>query len=312
VDFNDHFEKGYEYYCKMQYDKAISEYSQAISLNPKDASAYCNRGNAYFKKKKYTKAILDYTRSINLNQNEANVIYTGNRGLAYYNMRKYKLAIVDLEAALKLDPSNTKFKNVLLKAENKQKNHLKNIGLFFISNKIVFISTLLSIFSFCYFFIEGYTPDITKLELDHSYTTSDGAILFVPSVFKVKKFDRQSVSWKSEYSADGFSVILPPGEHSFMLFYHETRWAVDDTLTELVSDVITLENVDLMPGKYYRLEYSYNEKLNCSILESDVFGYEKSGFHPKFFYLIVSVVSLGVVILFFFLFLKGLIKVPEY
>ncbi|PIV63894.1 MAG: hypothetical protein COS11_05020, partial [bacterium (Candidatus Ratteibacteria) CG01_land_8_20_14_3_00_40_19] len=47
---------GLAYYYKGEYDKAISEYTRAIKINPDYALAYNNRGNAYYYKKEYDKA----------------------------------------------------------------------------------------------------------------------------------------------------------------------------------------------------------------------------------------------------------------
>jgi Flp pilus assembly protein TadD len=35
------------------HDKAISDYTKAIQLNPKDPDTYCNRGVSYYRKNDY-------------------------------------------------------------------------------------------------------------------------------------------------------------------------------------------------------------------------------------------------------------------
>jgi tetratricopeptide (TPR) repeat protein len=57
---------------KGQYDKAISDYNEAIELNPKHADIYYSRGLVYNKKGQYDKAISDYTKAIQLNPKNAN------------------------------------------------------------------------------------------------------------------------------------------------------------------------------------------------------------------------------------------------
>ena len=42
-----YYNQGLAYFNKGQYDKAISDTSKAIEINPRDADAYNNRGNAY-------------------------------------------------------------------------------------------------------------------------------------------------------------------------------------------------------------------------------------------------------------------------
>ena len=52
--------RGSAYDDKGQYDRAIADYGEAITLNPNDAIAYNNRGVAYRKKGQYDRAIADY------------------------------------------------------------------------------------------------------------------------------------------------------------------------------------------------------------------------------------------------------------
>ncbi|MDR2904932.1 MAG: tetratricopeptide repeat protein [Helicobacteraceae bacterium] len=56
-------------------------YTQAIELDPKDASAYKKRGSAYYELKNYDQAIKDYTKAIELNT-KYHEAYNG-RGNAY-------------------------------------------------------------------------------------------------------------------------------------------------------------------------------------------------------------------------------------
>ena len=70
---------------KSQYDKAISDYTKAIEINPRFAEAYYNRGLAYGKKGQYDKAISDYTKAIEINPRFAEAY--NNRGDAYGRKR---------------------------------------------------------------------------------------------------------------------------------------------------------------------------------------------------------------------------------
>jgi tetratricopeptide (TPR) repeat protein len=47
LDAKSYNNRGIAYQKKRQYDKAISDYSKAIEINPRYADAYNNRGNAY-------------------------------------------------------------------------------------------------------------------------------------------------------------------------------------------------------------------------------------------------------------------------
>jgi tetratricopeptide (TPR) repeat protein len=68
---------------KGNYDRAISDYTEAIRLKPNYAKAYYNRGNAYREKGDYDRAISDYNEAIRLNPKDANAYHS--RGVAYYH-----------------------------------------------------------------------------------------------------------------------------------------------------------------------------------------------------------------------------------
>ena len=48
------------------YDQAISDYSKALEINPKDTAAYNNRGMAYYRKGEYDKAWEDVHKAQSL------------------------------------------------------------------------------------------------------------------------------------------------------------------------------------------------------------------------------------------------------
>ena len=56
--------RGDKFYNQGNYEAAISEYNEAIHLNPNDARAYYNRGTAKSKLGKHFDAISDYDRAI--------------------------------------------------------------------------------------------------------------------------------------------------------------------------------------------------------------------------------------------------------
>lgn len=84
-----------------KYQEAIKDFSEAIRLNPKLASAYNNRGIAEAKSRKYTEAIDDYTKAIGLDPKLAAAFR--NRGIAQTNSGNYTEAIADHTEAIKID-----------------------------------------------------------------------------------------------------------------------------------------------------------------------------------------------------------------
>jgi tetratricopeptide (TPR) repeat protein len=93
-------------FVKSDFDKAISDYNEAIRLNPKDAIAYLQRGLAYVMKMDFDKAIDNFSESIRLNPKDA-ITYC-ERGSIYDVKGEYDNAINDYNEALRIDPKNIK------------------------------------------------------------------------------------------------------------------------------------------------------------------------------------------------------------
>ncbi len=62
-----YYNRGIDRFERGDYDKAISDYSKAIEINPRFAMAYANRGGAYLNKGLYDQAISDSNKAIELN-----------------------------------------------------------------------------------------------------------------------------------------------------------------------------------------------------------------------------------------------------
>jgi tetratricopeptide (TPR) repeat protein len=96
--------RGHIYERKKQYDRAIADFNEAIRLDQNNAMAYNNRGDIYSHKKQYDSAIADFTESIRLDPNIA--LAYSNRGEIYFNKKQYDRAIADFTEAIRLDPDN--------------------------------------------------------------------------------------------------------------------------------------------------------------------------------------------------------------
>jgi len=115
-----YFWRAEAYFKIRNYTMAIDDYTQVIRIEPKNTLAYNNRGASYYNISEYTRAIADLSESIRLNPNGA---YAYNlRGKAYYYLNRKNsyspnqwYAERDLEAAVKLEPSNTDYRNDLIK-----------------------------------------------------------------------------------------------------------------------------------------------------------------------------------------------------
>ena len=74
-DAEAYYNRGNAYEKKGQYDKAISDYSKAIEINPKYAKAYNNRGIAHAIRGQYEKTISDYNKAIEINPRYASRLF---------------------------------------------------------------------------------------------------------------------------------------------------------------------------------------------------------------------------------------------
>ena len=97
-------EEGTALYEQKNYQGAISEFTEAIKLNPKYARAYYLRGKSYYAKGSYRVAILDYDTAIALNFNDSEAYFY--RGIAYAYVRDYYKAIYNYTQVIKLNPND--------------------------------------------------------------------------------------------------------------------------------------------------------------------------------------------------------------
>ncbi len=94
--------EGAGFYAAGQYDRALGSYSCVIEqIDPQNAGAYVRRALTYTDRQDYDKAIADYSKAISLNSSLPGAY--NNRGIAQAALQKYDEALADFDAALKLD-----------------------------------------------------------------------------------------------------------------------------------------------------------------------------------------------------------------
>lgn len=96
-----HHNLGNVYNSIGKFEKAIVEFNNAISLNPKYFMAYNNRGIAYMNLKNYKKSVEDFNKAIELKSNYPKAY--NNRGVVNLKIGKLDYAVKDFTEALKLD-----------------------------------------------------------------------------------------------------------------------------------------------------------------------------------------------------------------
>ncbi len=98
------FKLGVEETQREHYEDAIKDFTQAIELDTKFATAYSNRCLVQLQLGKYKKAAEDCTAALQLNPNNPEAYL--NRGLAYYRLGNYPAAISDYQAIIALDSND--------------------------------------------------------------------------------------------------------------------------------------------------------------------------------------------------------------
>lgn len=95
--------RGFAYYRKQNYEKAIADFDRAIRMAPRLADAYNNRGNIRLIAGALDQAMLDFNRAIQLNPQHA--LAFNNRANVHQAKGNLVEALTDYTQAIKLAPS---------------------------------------------------------------------------------------------------------------------------------------------------------------------------------------------------------------
>jgi tetratricopeptide (TPR) repeat protein len=97
-------EKGKRYFENGDYNAAITEFTEAIRLNPNYITAYAARADVYREKRKYDAVIKDCNKAVKLDPNAA--LAYSIRGLAYQDKGDYDAAFRDITEAVRIDSND--------------------------------------------------------------------------------------------------------------------------------------------------------------------------------------------------------------
>jgi tetratricopeptide (TPR) repeat protein/tRNA A-37 threonylcarbamoyl transferase component Bud32 len=95
-------ERGWAFTELNQHDKAIADFTEAIKRDRKMAIPWNNRGASYHKQGRYQEAVADCTEALKLDSKFAQA--WNNRGAAYNRLNEPGKAVADFDQAVKLDP----------------------------------------------------------------------------------------------------------------------------------------------------------------------------------------------------------------
>ena len=105
--------RGMVHYDKGNWDKAISDYSEAIRLDTSNGEAFNNRAWTYYRTGRSDKALSDADAAVRLLSKQAYVWDT--RAHIHAALGNREAAISDFRAALAIDPGNAESKAGLAK-----------------------------------------------------------------------------------------------------------------------------------------------------------------------------------------------------
>ncbi len=103
-DYRIYFKRSHVYNVIGKYEESIKDLEKTISIKPDLEAAYANMGVNYLAINKFEKAIECLTKSIK--QNPKNAFSYAQRGIVHYKMNHHDLAIQDINQAEKLNPTD--------------------------------------------------------------------------------------------------------------------------------------------------------------------------------------------------------------
>ena len=107
---NAYVRRGDWHYQSNRHTQALEDFSQAIRLNPKNASAFAGRAKSLMIKGDLQTALSDCNRALEIAPSSSVAYYV--RGLIYKSMKQYDKARADLTSAISYDMKNAAYYNM--------------------------------------------------------------------------------------------------------------------------------------------------------------------------------------------------------
>jgi ppGpp synthetase/RelA/SpoT-type nucleotidyltranferase len=90
--------RGMAYFATGSYQRALKDFSSAITYDPESDRGYANRGLCHRVMKRYEKALQDFNQALEINPNQPDGYF--GRAQTHYDMQQFELALADCEKAL--------------------------------------------------------------------------------------------------------------------------------------------------------------------------------------------------------------------
>jgi tetratricopeptide (TPR) repeat protein len=97
-------QRGFAYVNQQRFQDALSDFSEAIRINPRDAGVYEQRAAVEMRINDYDKALADYSEAIKVKPDD--VRFYLRRGYIYEIRGDIKNSMADTDKALKIEPKN--------------------------------------------------------------------------------------------------------------------------------------------------------------------------------------------------------------
>ena len=116
-----HYNQGYDYYKKGEYDKAIDELTNSLKFDADNENAFYGLGNCYYRKQIYEKAVETYSKAIEINPDFANAHY--GLGTAFSALRKTDEADKEFTVYRKLKSAQSQAEGTVSTVKESTKLH---------------------------------------------------------------------------------------------------------------------------------------------------------------------------------------------
>ncbi len=248
-----YFYLGLIYKEMSDYEKAEFYFKKALRINNNNNSTYMELANIYHLKDEYEKAIKFYSKSISKGGKKAEVFYL--RSFSYLKLGKLKKAIADLTTAIKLKPSisNYYFERAKLFIETKEyPNAINDL------TQAISLEPLISCYKFERGVLYAKVASIKK-NMENIFSKNKKSI-FYKRACKLTSSFKMDFNYYYKLSLEDINAAIEEEEKikksNINPIYYLTRGAIklsmDDFLGSILDFSIAKMNIKVFPENFSR------------------------------------------------------------